>query len=173
MRHDAPDLPRGQFLGLALDAGEENEQVVLEVLETARRERDAMDREVAHPAELDHVKSADRGERLVLAADRFLEHVPLEVDRLVGKVQPWNQPAAKRIERIEQTDHERRRRTQSRKRRQLRGVVDLDVLSHTRPPQAFAERGVLELFDRRRRTRPCGRRSGSSSRTSCCRTATY
>ena len=123
--------------------------MVFEILEAAGDERDPMDGEIAHASEFDHIESADGGECLVLAADRLLEDLTLELDCLVGQVEAGDQTASVRIERIQQPDHERRGRAQAREGRELRRVVDLDVLGDARPSQAFPERRVLQLIDRR------------------------
>src|SRR5208337_281732 len=123
--------------------------MIFELLEPAVRERNAMDHEVAHAPELDQIESADCGERLVLATDRLIEDFAFDLDRLVSQVEPRHQAAAKCVDGVEQAHHERRRRAQACERRELGGMIDLDVFRYSCPAKALAEGCVLEFIDRR------------------------
>ena len=66
---DALDLLGGKTVCPAAQAGEENQQMILELAQSLGAQRHALDGEILPAPKFDEVEASQRGDRLVLTAD--------------------------------------------------------------------------------------------------------
>ena len=98
-------------------------------------------------AELNQVDAPECREDLILAADRFVQHIALEAYGFLREIKTAQTLTLERMQRVEQADDERRRASEAGESREFRRVVHLDVTREAACPEAFTERSVLDLVD--------------------------
>ena len=82
--------------------------------------------------ELDQVEAAVGGRCLVLRADGLAQHLLFDVDRFARELVLADHATLQRVQRVQQTDGERRARAEAAARRKIRVVVDLETASMPR-----------------------------------------
>ena len=91
------------------------------------------------------LQPAERRLDLVLHADILLQHLLLDIDRLLGEHALGHQLAAQRVQRMQQADREGRARAEAGARRQVAVMVDLDAVVDLQPFQHAADRRMGDL----------------------------
>ena len=114
------------LVGVARVAGEEHEQVFLEVVQRVGRCRERGDTDAAIGAEVVTARSAERGHVLVLLADRTRQSVDLDGAGLLGDVGRRHVLAQRGIDGAQQPDRERTGRAESGTRRYVGRAHYLD-----------------------------------------------
>src|ERR1039458_4821616 len=137
----------GDVGGLALDAGEDEKEVLLEFSQPFRQERHPFYFDLGFRAELDEVKTAKGGKDLVLAADIFPQDMSLEVNGLAGQLVRIEELTLEAVERMQQSDGEGRGRTEAGEGGEVGYVVQFDIFFKAAQFEALAEYRVLDLPD--------------------------
>ena len=93
-------------------------------------------------------EAAVRAEVLILDADAFPHQLLLDVHRFRRELLGGAARALERVQRVQESDGERRGRPEPGAGRQVADVVDLDVPIDPGKPQAGADSGMLDLVNR-------------------------
>jgi len=110
-----------------------------------RRHDQRIDLIAAVLAERDVVETAKRSAELILRSDRLVDHILLDVQRLVRQLLLRDAAALERVNRIDQPGRERRTRTEPGAGRQIAVVVDLEPGFHLHPLEHGAHRRMLDV----------------------------
>ena len=132
----------------ARDAGEEQQELVLDLPAHLGRERELVDDHAIAGAEADVADPAEGGRVLVLLADRLPAAVDLDRARPVGQLLGRHLPALVGEQRVQQPDGHRGRGAETGARRRDVGERrDLDAAADAGHVHGFADEFVLEVLD--------------------------
>ena len=138
--------------GAPREAGEEQQQVVLEIEQRVHRHAERLGLHAAVAVESKAGHAAERRDVLILLPNRLGEAVDLDVARQLGELVGMEQTAPVRVERFQQRRREAARRAETRSCRNVGECRDLDL---RRPEVELAKRlanePVLHVVDAARR----------------------
>ena len=129
--------------------GEEQEQVVLEVVERLGGDLQRPGFHLFVRKKTEAGDAAEGGDILVLLADRLLEDLDLDAAGLLGQLLRMDQILLQRVERLQQRRGETPGRPEARASRHVGHAGDLQMRRpDPRRSQRFANQGMLHLVDR-------------------------
>ena len=134
--------------GASREAGEEQQQVVLEIEQRVHRHAKRLGLDAAVAVEREAGHAAKRRDVLVLLPDRLGEAVDLDVARQFGEFVRMEETAPVRVERLQERRGEAPRRSESRSRRDVGERRDLDLRrSEVEFAKRLADQAMLHVVD--------------------------
>jgi hypothetical protein len=129
-------------------AGEEEEEVVFQVVEGVLVDLQGPGLDPAVGQELEASDAPERGAILVLLADRLLEEIELDAARLFGQLAGMDRVLVQRVQHLEKGRGEAARRSQARPGRDVGHAGDLQRAAvAAEESQRLPDQGVLDLLD--------------------------